>query len=85
VSRKPERRQAPVYRELTVAHVRSREDAEHVEVLFLESARIYTLPMKQPASDELLQRLHNAEREGRRVRVGLAALDSDVIQDVQLS
>lgn len=74
---------APVYRELTVAHIRSREDGDDVEVLFLESARIYKLLAKQPGREELLERLRAAEVERRPVRVGLASLDSDVIEDVQ--
>jgi hypothetical protein len=74
----------PVYRELTVAHIRSREGADHVEVMFLESARIYKLLMEQPGLDELLERLRKAEQAGRAVRVGLASLDSDLIKDVQV-
>jgi hypothetical protein len=74
----------PVYRELTVAHIRSREGADHVEVMFLESARIYKLLMEQPGLDELLERLREAEQAGRAVRVGLASLDSDLIKDVQV-
>jgi hypothetical protein len=85
VNREPNRRKAPVYRELTVAHIRSRDDPDHVEVLFLESARIYKLLREQPGSDELLERLREAEVERRVVRVGLASLDSDVVEDVQVS
>ena len=71
-------------RTLTVAKVRSREDADYVEVLFLESARIYKLPRKQPRFDELLHRLQVAEREGQLVNLALASPRSDVIEDVRI-
>ena len=74
-----------MYRELTVAHIRSMEGVDHVEVLFLESARIYTLLRQQPGFDELLELLREAEHERRAVRVGLASLDSDAIEDVQVT
>jgi hypothetical protein len=83
VSREPDRQGADVYRELTVAHIRSRADIDHVEVLFLESAIVYKLLREQPGSDALLERLRKAEVAQRAVSVGLASLDSDVIEDVQ--
>jgi len=83
VSEEPSRPEPPVYRELTVAHIRSREDADVVEVLCLESARIYKLPRDQPGFDRLLERLREAEAEQRAVQVGLASLDSEVIEDVR--
>jgi len=82
VSREPNPQEAPVHRELTVAQIRSREGADHVQVLFLESARFYRLLREQPRFDELLERLREAELERRPVSVGLASLDSDVIEDV---
>jgi hypothetical protein len=66
-----------VERELTVAAVRG---SDHVEVLFLESARVYRLDRARPDFDELLGRL----QEGRRVRVTTAPPDGEVIEDVQL-
>ena len=68
-----------MHRELTVAAVRGSEEEDHLEVLFLESARIYLLPRARPDFDELRDRL----REGRRVRIELASLDADVIEDVR--
>jgi hypothetical protein len=68
-----------VYRELTVAHVRDSEEDDHVEVRFLESARIYTLSRERPDFDEVVARL----APGRPVRVGLASLDADVIAEVR--
>lgn len=67
-----------MYRELTVASVRGSEEADHVEVLFLESARIYVLERARPDFDELLGRL----REGQKVRVTIAPPDGDVIEGV---
>jgi hypothetical protein len=77
MSREP---QPGLYRELTVARVRSLEGADHVEVMFFESPQIFRLPRDDPRFDELLERL----REGERVHVGLASLESDVIMDVQV-
>lgn len=78
MSREP---QPALYRELTVARVRSLEGADHVEVMFFESPQIFLLSRGGPRYDELLDRL----REGQRVHVGLASLDSDVIMDVRVS
>lgn len=68
-----------MYQELTVARIRGSEEDDHVEVLFLESARIYVLERARPDFDELLGRL----REGERVRIAVAPPDGDVIEDVQ--
>lgn len=76
MSREP---QPGLYRELTVARVRSLEGADHVEVLFFESPQIFRLSRADPRFDELLEPL----REGQSVHVGLASLNSDVIMDVQ--
>lgn len=70
-----------MHRELTVAHVRGSEDDDYVEVLFLESARIYLLERKRPDFAELLSRL----REAQTVRIAVAPPDGDVIEDVQAS
>ena len=80
MSRKAQPREPALYRELTVARSRSREGPDHVEVMFFESPQIFRLPRDDPRFDELLERL----REGRRVRVGLESLDSDVIMDVRV-
>ena len=74
--------EATVDRELTVARVRIPEGADHVEVLFLESARIYRLPNDCPGFDRLLECLHNAESSKQPVRVALASPSSEIIRDV---
>ena len=80
MSVEPEARGPALYRELTVARTRSREDADHVEAMFFESPQIFRLSRDDPRFDELLERL----REGERVYVGLASLDSDLIMDVRV-
>ena len=69
-----------LYRELTVALTRSREGADHVEVMFFESPQIFRLPRDDPRFDALLERLVH----GGRVYVGVRSLDSDVIRDVKV-
>jgi hypothetical protein len=69
-----------LYRELTVARTRSREGADHIEVMFFESPQIFRLPRDDARFDVLLDRLVH----GARVDVGLASLDSDVIRDVKV-
>jgi hypothetical protein len=73
-----------VYRELTVARIRTPDDADHVEVLFLESARIYELRSDRPDFAELIGLLRRAELDGRPIKVGFASIDGDAIEDVQI-
>lgn len=72
-----------IYRELTVARVREADGPDHVEVLFLESSRIYRLDTGSPEAAELVDRLRAADAEGRAVEVGLESLDTDLIEDVR--
>ena len=67
-------------RTLTVAAVRGSDEEDHVEVLFLESARVYRLERERPDFDELLGQL----REGRKVRLTTVAADSDVIEEMDV-
>jgi hypothetical protein len=68
-------------RELTVAQVRGLDDAEaaYVQVLFLESARIYLLARVRPDFEDVLTLL----REGERVRIATVRPDGDLIDDVE--
>lgn len=70
-----------MHRELTVADVRGLDDAEaeYVQVLFLESARIYLLARARADFEDILTRL----REGERVRITTAPPDGDVIESVE--
>ena len=73
-------------REMTVAHIRERKGAKYMEVVFLESARLYKLPKVQPSVDKIiLGQLRDAMAERRVVKVQLASPDSDVIEEVHLS
>lgn len=72
-----------IIREMTVAHVRPGPGEVLVEVLFLESPRIYRLLAAHPDFDRLRALLHGAITTGRAVKVRLAALDGDVIQDAR--
>jgi hypothetical protein len=79
----PHAEEAPVYRDLTVAYIRTPDRADHVDVLFLESARIFKLARGRDDFDEVLTRLRASELEGHPVRVMLASFDSDVLDDVR--
>lgn len=70
------------YRKMTVANIREQSLADSVEVIFLESARFYRLPRKNPAFDDIVKRLRDAMSHGHTLDVGVASLDSDIIEDV---
>lgn len=71
------------YREMTVAHIREPEGADHAEVVFLESARFYRLARENPTYDNALRLLRDAVEKGRVLKIGLASPDSDIIEEVQ--
>lgn len=71
------------YREMTAARVREPSDANHVEVVFLESARFYKLYRTNPHYKILLERLQDAIAKGRGVQVRLTSPHGDIIEDVQ--
>ena len=70
---------------MTVAHIREPEGRDYCEVVFLESARFYRLLRANPAFGEIIGRLRNAMSMGRPVKVVLAAVNSDVIEDVGMN
>lgn len=70
-------------REMTVAHIREQERAGETEVIFLESARFYSLLRSHPDYDRLLASLRVALEKGHSVIVRLSSPDSDVIEDVR--
>jgi len=71
-----------IFREMTVARVREPKEADHVVVIFLESARFYRLPKDHPAFDETLRLLKAAAEVAGALRIGLASLESAVILEV---
>lgn len=73
----------PCYRDLTVANIRYHEGADFVEILFLESARFFQLPKKAAAYAAMLGKLERALASGKRVRVGVASIESGVIEEVE--
>jgi hypothetical protein len=70
-------------RALTVARVRERPEADSVDVMCLESARIFRLPRGHARFDELLSRLLRAVTAGRPVSVTLTSPHGDIIDDVE--
>jgi len=72
-----------IVREMTVAHIRSRPEEAFVEVLFLESPRLYRLPAGHPEFHRVLGLLRQAIGPRRLLKIRLPSLDSEVIQDVR--
>jgi hypothetical protein len=69
-------------RELTVARVRERPGADHVEVAFYESARFYRLPKTHPGFEEAVALLRAAQQDGRPVAVAFSSPQGDLIEKV---
>lgn len=67
---------------MTVAHVRQPSGADHVEVMFFESARIYRLPRANPAFAAHLEIVQSAAATGRPVTVTFATPEDDLIVDL---
>jgi hypothetical protein len=74
---------ARFYRDMTVAHVREGGGADDTRIAFLESARFYRLEKQHPANARFLKLLREAETEKRVLSIGVASLDSDLIEDVR--
>jgi hypothetical protein len=72
-----------VWREMTPARVRERAGSDHVDVAFLESARLYKLFRSHRRMTEAVDQLREAISTGRVVQIRLASLDSDVIEEVR--
>lgn len=69
-------------RRLTVAAVREAPGGGHLEVLFLESARIYRLERSHPDFAAVVERLHASRDAGRPLAVAFAADDEARIEHV---
>jgi diketogulonate reductase-like aldo/keto reductase len=74
---------ARCYRDMTVANVRESGGADHVQVAFLESARFHKLSKQHPTYTKTLNLLREAQASGRVLSIGVASLDSDLIEDVR--
>lgn len=81
--RDADRQGKSVFREMRVAHVRERKGANYLEVMFLESARIYKLFEENAAYGEILGYLRAAQGKNRPLRVRCAPAESEVIEEVQ--
>jgi len=68
---------------MTVAAVRDRPGTDFVEVMFLESARIFHLFRSHERFDQLLSRLRESEVAGRSLRVTLTTAHAGDIDDVK--
>ena len=77
-------RRGGVTREMTLATIREPPAADYVEVLFLESARIYHLARSHPKFHDILNVLRATSAGTTRVEVHLASANSDVITNVRL-
>jgi hypothetical protein len=74
---------APYYREMTVANIRERSGEDETQIAFLESARFYRLSKRHPGYAGALKLLREAQSAGSVLSIGVASLDSDVIEDVR--
>jgi hypothetical protein len=70
-------------RPMTPAHIRGEEGTDYVEVMFLESARIYHLLKKNPSHGEIVARLHAAISAREPLKIVFASQESDVIEDAR--
>lgn len=77
----PKQRGQRQYREMTVALIRERQDADEVEVAFSESARFYRLSRQNSKFENILRQLREARSSQRTVRVLLDVPYGDVIED----
>jgi len=73
----------PAYREMTVALIRDRKDADAVEVAFSESARFYKVLRQNPKFEKILEHLRGAKEKKDSVRVLADFPEGDVIEDAQ--
>jgi hypothetical protein len=72
----------PRIRRMTVARVREVAGRD-TDVMFFESARIYTLRKDHPGYDAAARLLRDAQAVGRPVRVHLATPHGDVIESLE--
>ncbi|NTW69545.1 MAG: hypothetical protein HGB23_06790 [Chlorobiaceae bacterium] len=70
-------------RDMTVANIRSNDEADFVEIVFLESARFYRIMKKNSNFNDMLGKLETALSDSKRVTVGLDSIESEIIEDVR--
>jgi hypothetical protein len=69
---------------MQVAQVREPDEAQHVEVVFLESARFYRLLKTNPTFARSHHLLKEALAKSQLLMIRLASLESDVIEEVSV-
>lgn len=67
---------------MQVAQVREREGADHVVVVFLESARFYRLMRSNPTFAESYELLKEAQAKRELLTIRLPSIESDIIEGV---
>jgi len=70
------------FRDMTVANIRRNDDADFVEIIFLESARFYRIMKKNSDCRDMLGKLERALSDSKPMRVGFESIDSDTIKAV---
>ncbi len=73
----------PGIHEMTVAHIREPAGADHVDVVFLESARFYRLNRENPNFERALGLLRETMEKGGIVEVELASPHGELINEVR--
>jgi hypothetical protein len=76
-------KQHPGYREMTVANIREQSATDHIDIVFLESARFYKLYRQNPNFEQILRLLQEAMAKGSVIDVRLESPHSDIIQGVR--
>ena len=71
------------FRHMTVAQIREQNGEDHVQIVFLESARFYKLFRTNPQYDALLERLRSNLANGRSVQVRITSPNNDIIEAVK--
>jgi hypothetical protein len=68
---------------MTVARIRFTEDPHPVEVLFLESSRIYHLLKTNDRYYSILNKLEETSFKKKPIRVCFESIDSDIIEEIR--
>ena len=72
-----------MYRDMTVALIRDRQDADSVQVAFSESARFFRLSRQNPKFEDILRLLREAKEKKRAVRVLIDFPEGELIEDAE--
>lgn len=69
-------------RDMTVANIRRNDEADFVEIVFLESARFYRIMKNNSDFNDMLGKLEIALSDSKRVTVGLDSIESEIIEAI---